>query len=90
MAVVVDSASGALVVDDSPSVTLVVADLEDVLVGDVTEEPGVGLPQALGAPAEVCRPQEVAVLGEVVRGVRVPPAPTDRPGGGVGHLAESG
>ena len=39
----------------------------------LAQQSGVGLAQTLGAPTEVSRSEEVAVLGEVLGGVRIPP-----------------
>ena len=50
------------------------ADLQHPPPGDVAEQRGVGLAQALRAPDEVGVAEEVAVLGVVVVGVGVPPA----------------
>jgi small subunit ribosomal protein S1 len=49
-------------------------DVEHVLAGDVPEQPGVLLAQALGAPEQVGVAEEVAVLVLVGRRLGVPPA----------------
>ncbi|WP_418607127.1 hypothetical protein [Georgenia sp. SUBG003] len=45
------------------------------------EQVSLGLAQALGAPAEVRRAEEVAVLGEVLGGLLAPPGGVGAGGG---------
>ncbi|GAB3940644.1 hypothetical protein GCM10027614_24650 [Micromonospora vulcania] len=59
------------------------AHLQHPSPGQVAEQSGIGLAQPLRAPDEVHVAEERAVLGLVVVGVAVPPAPVGPPGLGV-------
>ena len=81
-------AAAALGADPARALSRAGADLEHVAVGDVAEDAGLGLGQALGPPHEADVAEEVAVRGLVLVGVAVPvgtvgPAGTRprRPGG---------